>query len=85
MPLTVILSGASGMLGRAIRRALTSRGNLSLQLVRGQPSGAGELAWNPAADPPIADVAPVEGAAAAIHLSGANVARHRWTEPIAER
>jgi len=77
---TVILSGASGMLGRAIQRALTSRGNRTLQLVRRHPEGGGGLAWDPTADPAISNAAPLEGAAAAIHLSGANVARQRWTE-----
>jgi hypothetical protein len=37
------------------------------------------LQWNPAISPPIADPAPLEGLAAAIHLSGASVAAHRWT------
>jgi uncharacterized protein len=77
---TVILSGASGMLGRAIQRALTSRGNRTLQLLRRYPESEGGLAWDPTADPAISNAAPLEGAAAAIHLSGASVAGHRWTE-----
>jgi hypothetical protein len=48
--------------------------------VRREPAGRGELAWNPNADPAIADTTLLEGATAAIHLSGANVAGHRWTE-----
>jgi uncharacterized protein len=77
---TVILSGASGMLGGAVKRALTSRGIPSLQLVRRQAADGGQLDWNPTADPAIGNPEPIEGAAAAIHLSGANVAGHRWTE-----
>jgi uncharacterized protein len=77
---TVILSGASGMLGRAVQLALTSRGNPTLQLVRRRPNGQSELAWDPTADPAIADPTRLEGALASIHLSGANVAGHRWTE-----
>lgn len=76
----VILSGASGMLGTAILQALAGNTTPSLQLVRREPRGSGELEWNPIADPPIANAAPLEGATAAIHLSGANVAEHRWTE-----
>jgi uncharacterized protein (TIGR01777 family) len=82
LPITsrVILSGASGMLGSAVRRALDTNGTPILQLVRRKQAGEGELAWNPAADPAIPDPAPLEGASAAIHLSGANVAAHRWNE-----
>jgi len=76
----VILSGASGMLGRAVRRALDTNGIRSLQLVRRRPAAAGELEWNPTSDPAVQDSAPLEGANAAIHLSGANVGAHRWTE-----
>ncbi|SRR6266568_922651 len=75
----VILSGASGMLGTALRRGLSSRQNPTLQLVRSLPTGAGQLQWNPAASPAISHPAPLEESAAAIHLSGASVAGHRWT------
>jgi uncharacterized protein (TIGR01777 family) len=40
---------------------------------------SGQVPWNPAATPPIAHPEVLEGFAAAIHLSGANVAAHRWT------
>jgi len=82
LPVTsrVILSGASGMLGSAIRRALEARGIGTLQLVRRNPAGRGELEWNPYSDPAIADPTLLEGASAAIHLSGASVAAHRWDE-----
>ncbi len=50
-----------------------------MQLVRRDPDALGQLRWNPAAASAIADTAPLEGLAAAIHLSGASVAGHRWT------
>jgi uncharacterized protein len=75
---TIVLSGASGMLGSALRKALSGRNASVLQLVRRQ-AGPGQLTWNPAAASPFADTAPIEGAAAAIHLSGASIAGHRWT------
>jgi len=67
------------MLGAALRQALAGRGNRVLQLVRRRPAVAGELEWNPTAAAPIPDTAPLEGLAAALHLSGASVAAHRWT------
>jgi uncharacterized protein len=76
----VIISGGSGMLGTAIRHRLTASGVPILQLVRRKPASEGELAWDPTSDPAIPDSAPLEGARAAIHFSGANVAAHRWTD-----
>jgi hypothetical protein len=78
-PASYLVSGASGMLGSALRQALAARNVRVLQLVRRAPVSAEELQWNPAAAPAIADSEPLEGLAAAIHLSGANVAAHRWT------
>jgi uncharacterized protein (TIGR01777 family) len=77
------------MIGTALQRALARRFR-ALQLVRTpQPVNAnpkavvvaipGQFPWNPAATPPIATPLVLEGFAAAIHLSGANVAAHRWT------
>ncbi|HMG84546.1 MAG TPA: TIGR01777 family oxidoreductase [Terracidiphilus sp.] len=76
----IVLSGASGMLGAALHRALTARGISTLQLLRRVPTSQGQLQWNPGLDRPIENPAPLEGKAAAIHLSGASVATHRWTE-----
>lgn len=75
----IVLSGASGMLGTALHRALAARKIPILQLLRRVPTAEGQLQWNPSADRPIKSAAPLEGAAAAIHLSGASVATHRWT------
>jgi uncharacterized protein (TIGR01777 family) len=77
---TILLSGASGMLGTALRQALAGRGSSIVQLVRRDPSAADELRWDPSARKPVADSQPLEGVRAAIHLSGASVAGHRWTD-----
>jgi uncharacterized protein (TIGR01777 family) len=74
-----LLSGASGFLGRAIRDSLCGTGAEVLQLVRRTPARDGELRWDPASPRPLADLAPLQGLAAAIHLSGANLAARRWT------
>lgn len=78
-PFKVALSGASGMLGTALRRALSARQTPALQLVRGTPASSSQLAWNPAVEPALADCEALEGLGAAVHLSGASVAGHRWT------
>jgi uncharacterized protein len=75
----ILLSGASGMVGSALRAELDSRQARVTQLVRRVPQTAGELRWNPAAAITIADTGPIEGLDAAIHLSGANLSARRWT------
>jgi uncharacterized protein (TIGR01777 family) len=73
----VTLSGASGMLGSAIGKALTARRATVLRLVRRDAKAPGELRWNPAVGEIPAEE--LEGISAAVHLSGANVASRRWT------
>jgi uncharacterized protein (TIGR01777 family) len=101
-----LLSGASGMLGTALRNALAARQMQCLQLARSatiprsrelegaggkQTAGrsnafqfvavsiSGEIPWNPTVSPSVAHPELLEGLTAAIHLSGANLAAHRWT------
>ena len=79
----VLLSGASGMLGAAVRKALESRSAKTLRLVRRQPKSAEELHWDSSA--PNGDLSgdrlkELQGLSAAIHLSGANVSTRRWTK-----
>src|SRR5580698_7918367 len=74
----VLLSGSSGMLGRAIGAALKRQRVPLLRLVRHEPQNSSEVLWNPAAG--LIDAQALEGAAAAVHLSGANVTERRWTE-----
>jgi len=75
----LLLSGASGMLGTALHQALTARRFSVLQLVRRAPAGADQLQWKPGQAAPFAQLDALEGCSGAIHLSGANVAGHRWT------
>jgi uncharacterized protein (TIGR01777 family) len=74
-----LLSGASGMLGSAVGAEFRTRRAQVIQLVRRAPAGAEELRWDPEAASPIRDTQALEGLDAAIHLSGSNLAAHRWT------
>jgi uncharacterized protein (TIGR01777 family) len=73
------LCGASGMLGKAIRAALASRGDTVIQLVRREPAQPGEVRWDPGSSSPIAQPGALEDLDAVIHLSGLSVAGKRWT------
>jgi uncharacterized protein len=71
----ILVSGASGLVGGAIRPALTDAGYSSSALVRRNPEG-NEVQWNPAH--PL-DPVQLEGFDAIVHLAGKNIAG-RWTE-----
>jgi uncharacterized protein (TIGR01777 family) len=76
----ILLSGASGLIGSALRGAAREQAMEVTALVRRHRLvGPGAIYWNPAK--PESTVHPVglEGFDAVVHLSGANVAR-RWTQ-----
>lgn len=73
-----LLSGASGMLGTALRNALAARNSFVLRLVRGTRTAPNQLQWDPSAAA-IPHSEGLEGLDAAIHFSGANLGAHRWT------
>lgn len=75
-PLTVAVSGASGLVGSALVPFLTTGGHRVRRLVRGRPE-AGDIAWAPGQGE--MDVAALEGVDAVVHLAGAPIAEGRWT------
>ena len=80
----LVLTGGTGLIGRALTHSLLRDGLQVLLLLRrpARPQAdprVTEIEWHPEQTPSIADPAPLESADAAVHLSGANVAEHRWT------
>ena len=75
----MLLSGASGMIGSALRAALAERQTEVVRLVRREPAVKEELRWYPDAAVPFPQAQALENLDAAVHLSGANLAAHRWT------
>lgn len=75
----IVVSGASGRIGRPLVRALRADGHEVGTLVRRNPRDATEQRWNP--DAGELDPAALEGADAVINLSGASIARLPWTVP----
>jgi len=74
----VLISGASGLVGTALAQSLLASGHKVGRLVRpGAEAQPGDVRWDPSAG--TADVASMEGAEAAICLSGASVGEGRWT------
>jgi uncharacterized protein (TIGR01777 family) len=75
MSRVVAITGASGLVGGALSRALTGAGWTVLPLVRRHPR-PGEARWDP--DTGRVDTASLEGIGAVVHLAGASIGV-RWT------
>ena len=72
----IIISGASGLIGKPLVKKLSLAGHEVVQLVRRTPN-ANESQWNPATGQ--IDASVIDGADAVIHLSGAGIGDRRWT------
>jgi hypothetical protein len=69
-PMTIAVTGSSGLIGSALSAFLTTGGHRVIRLVRGAPTGPDERRWNP--DAP--DAGLLEGVDAVVHLAGASIA-----------
>ncbi|MER6945529.1 TIGR01777 family oxidoreductase [Nonomuraea sp. NPDC000554] len=76
--MTIIVTGASGLLGSALVRALEGEGERVVRLVRRAPQGTQEAFWQPAEG--ILDPSVLDGADGVVHLAGAPIADRRWTD-----
>jgi len=76
MPLTVLVSGSSGLVGSALVPALRASGHDVKRLVRGTVVAPDQISWNPA-EPLVPEC--VSGFDAVIHLAGESIAT-RWSQ-----
>jgi uncharacterized protein (TIGR01777 family) len=74
-PLTVAITGASGLVGTALAAFLSTGGHRVIRLVRGPTVKDDERQWNPAEPSPML----LTGVDAVVHLAGASIAG-RFTE-----
>jgi uncharacterized protein len=74
----IVVSGASGLVGSALVPHLRGQGHTVLRLVRRPTQRADEVHWDPAAG--LIDAGALTGVEGAVHLSGAGVGDHRWTD-----
>ncbi len=72
----ILVTGATGLVGRALTALLVSGGHEVVRLGRSQ-SAAGDLSWDP--ERGVLDAGPLEGFDGIIHLAGENIATARWT------
>ncbi|NRA00996.1 MAG: TIGR01777 family protein [Myxococcales bacterium] len=82
--LRVAITGASGLVGRALTAFLLTGGHRVDRVLRRQPeAGTTDLRWDPAAGE--LDPAPLEGVDAVVHLAGERIDAGRWTRARRER
>jgi uncharacterized protein (TIGR01777 family) len=84
VPLQVVVSGSTGLVGSALIPFLTTGGHRVTRLVRRTPvHSEDEVRWDPAGGS--IDAARLEGVDAVVHLAGENIAAGRWTEATKAR
>ncbi len=76
--LHIAVTGARGLIGSALCKALDQDGHRLTRLVRHAAASADELQWDPATG--ILEPNRLSGVDAVIHLAGENIAGGRWTQ-----
>jgi uncharacterized protein (TIGR01777 family) len=79
----IVVTGASGLLGSALVPALRADGHAVVTLVRREPRGPDEARWDP--DGGQLDASVLAGVDAVVHLAGAGIGDHRWTESYRQK
>jgi uncharacterized protein len=72
----VAVTGSSGLIGGALRRHLTERGDSVLRLVRRAPQGPDELRWDPSRGE--LDESVLSEVDAVVNLAGVGIGDKRW-------
>ncbi|MGW1466462.1 TIGR01777 family oxidoreductase [Streptomyces sp. NPDC002308] len=74
----IAVTGSTGLIGAALVRSLRADGHEVARLVRRPAKAGDEVQWDPHRG--YVDVAGLVGCDAVVHLAGAGVGDHRWTE-----
>ena len=74
----ILLSGASGFIGSALRRVLEQEGHEVSALSRSAPTDSSAVQWDP--DSGELDPVALEGWDAVVHLAGEGIGDRRWNE-----
>lgn len=74
----IAVTGSTGLIGSALVRSLRADGHEVVRLVRRPPRAGDEVEWDPHRQ--YVDVGGLAGCDAVVHLAGAGVGDHRWTD-----
>jgi uncharacterized protein len=76
--MNILVSGSTGLVGKALVSSLTRAGHQVTRLVRSQPGpGEKDIQWDPAVGS--LDSSRLEGLDGVVHLAGESIAQGRWT------
>ena len=73
-----MITGASGLIGRALQLSFAEKGYELLLASRGEPKAVNEIQWS--VEEGFAEPERLEGIDAVVHLAGENVSGLRWTD-----
>ncbi len=76
----ILITGASGLIGKAVAKSLSADKHELLLAGRGEPKNANEIKWSVEEGFDEADHGRLEGLDAVIHLAGESIAGLRWTD-----
>lgn len=76
----ILISGASGLVGKHLIPSLTAKGHKIFRLVRRKPESAGEIRWDAEKGFSIGEQPKLENFDAVVHLAGDNVASENWSD-----
>src|SRR5690349_12146795 len=79
----VAVTGSGGLIGSALVESLRGDGHDVVRLVRRPPQAPDEARWDP--DGGGVDLDALAGVEGAVHLAGAGVGDHRWTDSYKRR
>jgi len=74
----IAVTGSTGLIGTALVRSLRADSHEVVRLVRRAPRADDEVKWDPALQQ--VDVRGLDGCDVFVHLAGAGVGDHRWTD-----
>ena len=74
----ILISGASGLIGSALKTALNARGDHVVSLTRRNTRNDDEITWDPSSNT-LDDPSRLTNIDSVIHLAGENIASRRWT------
>jgi uncharacterized protein len=76
----VLITGASGLIGKALQGSFEKKGYEMLLASRSEPKDERHIQWNPETGFGDADLARLEGLDAVVHLAGESISALRWSE-----
>jgi uncharacterized protein (TIGR01777 family) len=76
----ILITGASGLIGKALQRSFAEKGYEMLLAGRSEPKNANEIQWSVDDGFREEDLPRLEGLDAVVHLAGEGIAGLRWTD-----